>query len=83
MVKSAVISSSQPVNAAPAAIFTSNSSPSSSVSSQSSPNHVKASNITPGQPPPLHTLGRPGLSRLVSTLIRLEVVPFVASYMVS
>ncbi|XP_046724502.1 putative bifunctional UDP-N-acetylglucosamine transferase and deubiquitinase ALG13 isoform X4 [Silurus meridionalis] len=64
VVKSAVISSSQPVNSAPAAIFTSNSSPSSSASSQSSPNHLQASNITPGQPPPLHTLGRPVMSML-------------------
>ncbi|XP_062867752.1 putative bifunctional UDP-N-acetylglucosamine transferase and deubiquitinase ALG13 [Trichomycterus rosablanca] len=59
VVKSAVISSSQPVNSAPAAIFTSNSSSSSSGSSQSPPNHLQTSNITPGQPPPLHTLGRP------------------------
>ncbi|KAI4884404.1 hypothetical protein NFI96_011243 [Prochilodus magdalenae] len=63
VVKSAVLSSSQPVNSAPAAIFTSNSSPSSSAgSSHSPPNPLQPSNITPGQPPPLHTLGRPVVS---------------------
>uniref|UniRef100_A0A3B4DVL3 ubiquitinyl hydrolase 1 n=1 Tax=Pygocentrus nattereri TaxID=42514 RepID=A0A3B4DVL3_PYGNA len=60
VVKSAVLSSSQPVNSAPAAIFTSNSSPSSSAgSSHSPPNPLQPSSITPGQPPPLHTVGRP------------------------
>uniref|UniRef100_W5K557 ubiquitinyl hydrolase 1 n=1 Tax=Astyanax mexicanus TaxID=7994 RepID=W5K557_ASTMX len=55
VVKSAVLSSSQPVNSAPAAIFTSNSSPSSSAgSSHSPPNPLQPSSITPGQPPPVH-----------------------------
>ncbi|XP_066501528.1 putative bifunctional UDP-N-acetylglucosamine transferase and deubiquitinase ALG13 isoform X6 [Hoplias malabaricus] len=62
VVKSAVLSSSQPVNSAPAAIFTSNSSPSSAESSQSPPNPLQPSSVTPGQPPPLHTLGRPVVS---------------------
>ncbi|XP_017560753.1 putative bifunctional UDP-N-acetylglucosamine transferase and deubiquitinase ALG13 isoform X3 [Pygocentrus nattereri] len=63
VVKSAVLSSSQPVNSAPAAIFTSNSSPSSSAgSSHSPPNPLQPSSITPGQPPPLHTVGRPVVS---------------------
>ncbi|XP_026886325.2 putative bifunctional UDP-N-acetylglucosamine transferase and deubiquitinase ALG13 [Electrophorus electricus] len=61
VVKSAVISSSQPVSSAPAAIFT--SSPSSSTgSSQSPPNTLQPSPMSPGQPPPLHPLGRPVLS---------------------
>ncbi|XP_060746900.1 putative bifunctional UDP-N-acetylglucosamine transferase and deubiquitinase ALG13 isoform X2 [Tachysurus vachellii] len=68
VVKSAVISSSQPINSAPAAIFTSNSSPSSTVSSQSSPNHLQASNITPGQPPSLHTLARPACPWFVNEM---------------
>ncbi|XP_066501529.1 putative bifunctional UDP-N-acetylglucosamine transferase and deubiquitinase ALG13 isoform X7 [Hoplias malabaricus] len=54
--------SQQPVNSAPAAIFTSNSSPSSAESSQSPPNPLQPSSVTPGQPPPLHTLGRPVVS---------------------
>ncbi|XP_076836755.1 putative bifunctional UDP-N-acetylglucosamine transferase and deubiquitinase ALG13 isoform X3 [Brachyhypopomus gauderio] len=58
VVKSAVISSAQPVSSAPAAIFT--SSPSSSTgSSQSPPNPLQPSAISPGQPPPL---GRPVVS---------------------
>ncbi|XP_022522235.2 putative bifunctional UDP-N-acetylglucosamine transferase and deubiquitinase ALG13 [Astyanax mexicanus] len=60
VVKSAVLSSSQPVNSAPAAIFTSNSSPSSSAgSSHSPPNPLQPSSITPGQPPPVHGMNRP------------------------
>lgn len=60
VVKSSVISSSQPINSAPAAIFTSNSSPSSSGSSQTPPNPLQPNSIlTPGQPPPQNVLGRP------------------------
>ncbi|XP_055035668.2 putative bifunctional UDP-N-acetylglucosamine transferase and deubiquitinase ALG13 isoform X2 [Misgurnus anguillicaudatus] len=60
VVKSSVISSSQPINSAPAAIFTSNSSPSSSGSSQTPPNPLQPNGIlTPGQPPPQNVLGRP------------------------
>ncbi|XP_055035671.2 putative bifunctional UDP-N-acetylglucosamine transferase and deubiquitinase ALG13 isoform X5 [Misgurnus anguillicaudatus] len=57
VVKSSVISSSQPINSAPAAIFTSNSSPSSSGSSQTPPNPLQPNGIlTPGQPPPQNVL---------------------------
>nr|XP_055035669.1 putative bifunctional UDP-N-acetylglucosamine transferase and deubiquitinase ALG13 isoform X3 [Misgurnus anguillicaudatus] len=60
VVKSSVISSSQPINSAPAAIFTSNSSPSSSGSSQTPPNPLQPNGIlTSGQPPPQNVLGRP------------------------
>ncbi|XP_073790807.1 putative bifunctional UDP-N-acetylglucosamine transferase and deubiquitinase ALG13 isoform X22 [Danio rerio] len=56
VVKSSVLSSSQPINSAPAAIFTSNSSSSSTGSSQTPPNSLQPNNIlTPGQLPP----GRP------------------------
>ncbi|XP_055035672.2 putative bifunctional UDP-N-acetylglucosamine transferase and deubiquitinase ALG13 isoform X6 [Misgurnus anguillicaudatus] len=52
--------SQQPINSAPAAIFTSNSSPSSSGSSQTPPNPLQPNGIlTPGQPPPQNVLGRP------------------------
>nr|XP_055035671.1 putative bifunctional UDP-N-acetylglucosamine transferase and deubiquitinase ALG13 isoform X5 [Misgurnus anguillicaudatus] len=57
VVKSSVISSSQPINSAPAAIFTSNSSPSSSGSSQTPPNPLQPNGIlTSGQPPPQNVL---------------------------
>nr|XP_055035672.1 putative bifunctional UDP-N-acetylglucosamine transferase and deubiquitinase ALG13 isoform X6 [Misgurnus anguillicaudatus] len=52
--------SQQPINSAPAAIFTSNSSPSSSGSSQTPPNPLQPNGIlTSGQPPPQNVLGRP------------------------
>ncbi|KAF4098258.1 putative bifunctional UDP-N-acetylglucosamine transferase and deubiquitinase ALG13 isoform X4 [Onychostoma macrolepis] len=60
VVKSSVLSSSQSINSAPAAIFTSNSSSSSTGSSQTPPNPLQPNNIlTPGQPPPQNVLGRP------------------------
>lgn len=61
VVKSSVLSSSQPINSAPAAIFTSNSSSSSTGSSQTPPNPLQPNNINPGQPPPQNVLGRPGI----------------------
>ncbi|XP_010893011.2 putative bifunctional UDP-N-acetylglucosamine transferase and deubiquitinase ALG13 isoform X1 [Esox lucius] len=62
VVKSSVIPSSQPVNTAPAAIFTSNSSSSSS-SSQTPPTPMTPSSNHPqGAPGPLHAMSRPVLS---------------------
>ncbi|XP_068071988.2 putative bifunctional UDP-N-acetylglucosamine transferase and deubiquitinase ALG13 isoform X27 [Danio rerio] len=65
VVKSSVLSSSQPINSAPAAIFTSNSSSSSTGSSQTPPNSLQPNNIlTPGQLPP----GRPAVPWFVNEL---------------
>uniref|UniRef100_A0A672RPZ2 Putative bifunctional UDP-N-acetylglucosamine transferase and deubiquitinase ALG13 n=1 Tax=Sinocyclocheilus grahami TaxID=75366 RepID=A0A672RPZ2_SINGR len=69
VVKSSVLSSSQPINSAPAAIFTSNSSSSSTGSSQTPPNPLQPNNIlTPGQPPPQNVLGRPAVPWFVNEL---------------
>uniref|UniRef100_A0A8C1HSY5 ubiquitinyl hydrolase 1 n=1 Tax=Cyprinus carpio carpio TaxID=630221 RepID=A0A8C1HSY5_CYPCA len=69
VVKSSVLSSSQPINSAPAAIFTSNSSSSSTGSSQTPPNSLQPNNIlTPGQPPPQNALGRPAVPWFVNEL---------------
>uniref|UniRef100_A0A8C2EEC0 ubiquitinyl hydrolase 1 n=1 Tax=Cyprinus carpio TaxID=7962 RepID=A0A8C2EEC0_CYPCA len=69
VVKSSVLSASQPINSAPAAIFTSNSSSSSTGSSQPPPNPLQPNNIlTPGQPPPLNVLGRPAVPWFVNEL---------------
>uniref|UniRef100_A0A8C1WD04 ubiquitinyl hydrolase 1 n=1 Tax=Cyprinus carpio TaxID=7962 RepID=A0A8C1WD04_CYPCA len=66
---SSVLSSSQPINSAPAAIFTSNSSSSSTGSSQTPPNSLQPNNIlTPGQPPPQNALGRPAVPWFVNEL---------------
>uniref|UniRef100_A0A672T7S3 ubiquitinyl hydrolase 1 n=1 Tax=Sinocyclocheilus grahami TaxID=75366 RepID=A0A672T7S3_SINGR len=67
---SSVLSSSQQINSAPAAIFTSNSSSSSTGSSQTPPNSLQPNNIilTPGQPPSQNTLGRPAVPWFVNEL---------------
>ncbi|KAM6969977.1 putative bifunctional UDP-N-acetylglucosamine transferase and deubiquitinase ALG13 [Aplochiton taeniatus] len=68
VVKSAVLSSSQPVNSAPAAIFTSNSSSSSSSSSSQTASGPPPSSDSHGGNMPPHGLGRPVVS-----------LPFVAA----
>uniref|UniRef100_A0A3P8ZHW8 ubiquitinyl hydrolase 1 n=1 Tax=Esox lucius TaxID=8010 RepID=A0A3P8ZHW8_ESOLU len=68
VVKSSVIPSSQPVNTAPAAIFTSNSSSSSS-SSQTPPTPMTPSSNHPqGAPGPLHAMSRPGVHSMGETV---------------
>ncbi|XP_056586609.1 putative bifunctional UDP-N-acetylglucosamine transferase and deubiquitinase ALG13 isoform X3 [Triplophysa dalaica] len=69
VLKSSVISSSQPINSAPAAIFTSNSSPSSTGSSQTPSNPLQSDGIlTPGPPPPQNVMGRPAVPWFVNEL---------------
>ncbi|TRY59390.1 hypothetical protein DNTS_004300 [Danionella cerebrum] len=60
VVKSSVLSASQPINSAPAAIFTSNSSSSSTGGAQTPPNSLQPNSVlAPGQMTPQTFMGRP------------------------